>query len=90
MAAAIELRSLDRERPLVVLITLESIRTDHVGAYGGASRTQPKIAITPTLDRLAVAFQQSVYVCYQRRNLFRIIIGCQCAFIVPSLGDIFA
>ncbi|MEE2662600.1 MAG: sulfatase [Myxococcota bacterium] len=40
-------------RPPVVLITIESLRTDHVGAYGGSSRTQPAVAITPTLDALA-------------------------------------
>lgn len=39
--------------PPVVLITLESLRTDHVGAYGGRSRTRPEIALTPTLDALA-------------------------------------
>ena len=40
-------------RPSVVLITVESLRTDHVGAYGGTSRTQPEVAITPALDALA-------------------------------------
>ena len=40
-------------RPSVVLITLESLRTDHVGAYGGRSRTRPEEPITPTLDALA-------------------------------------
>ena len=42
-----------RPRPPIVLITLESLRIDHVGVYGGSSRTQPEIAITPTLDALA-------------------------------------
>ena len=41
------------ERPPVVLITIESLRTDHVGLYGGASRTRPEEAITPSLDALA-------------------------------------
>jgi arylsulfatase A-like enzyme len=41
------------EPPPVVLITLESLRTDHVGAYGGRSRTRPSEPITPALDALA-------------------------------------
>ncbi|MCA9511778.1 MAG: sulfatase [Myxococcales bacterium] len=39
--------------PSVVLVTIESLRTDHVGAYGGRSATRPDVAITPTLDALA-------------------------------------
>ncbi len=39
--------------PNLVLITLESLRTDHVGAYGGRSRTRPEISITPNLDAFA-------------------------------------
>ncbi len=39
--------------PNVVLITLESLRTDHVGAYGGKSRSRPDLALTPGLDALA-------------------------------------
>jgi arylsulfatase A-like enzyme len=41
------------EAPNVVLITLESLRTDHVGAYGGVSATRPEQAITPVLDAFA-------------------------------------
>ena len=39
--------------PSVVLITLESLRVDHVGAYGGESAARPEVPITPVLDRLA-------------------------------------
>lgn len=39
--------------PNLVLITLESLRTDHVGAYGGRSRTRPEVPITPNLDAFA-------------------------------------
>jgi choline-sulfatase len=39
--------------PNLLLITLESLRTDHVGAYGGASRTRPERPITPNLDEFA-------------------------------------
>ncbi len=41
------------DRPNVILFTLESLRTDHVGAYGGASTTRPEEPLTPTLDALA-------------------------------------
>lgn len=40
-------------RPPVVLITLESLRVDHVGAYGGASPTRPSVPISPMLDAFA-------------------------------------
>ncbi len=40
-------------RPNLVLITLESLRTDHVGAYGGHSRGRPELPITPNLDAFA-------------------------------------
>ena len=40
-------------RPNLVLITLESLRTDHVGAYGGHSRGHPELPITPHLDAFA-------------------------------------
>ena len=39
--------------PNLVLITLESLRTDHVGSYGGRARTRPEVPITPHLDALA-------------------------------------
>jgi arylsulfatase A-like enzyme len=39
--------------PNLVLITLESLRTDHVGAYGGRSPTRPEQPITPNLDAFA-------------------------------------
>jgi arylsulfatase A-like enzyme len=39
--------------PNLVLITLESLRTDHVGAYGGRSPTRPERPITPNLDAFA-------------------------------------
>lgn len=40
-------------RPNVILITIESLRTDHVGSYGGKSRTSPEVALTPNLDGFA-------------------------------------
>ena len=40
--------------PNVVLITLESLRTDHVGAYGGASRSRPEVPVTPAIDAFAL------------------------------------
>jgi signal transduction histidine kinase/arylsulfatase A-like enzyme len=40
--------SLTSKRPNVLLVTIDSLRADHVGAYGYAN------ARTPTLDRLAV------------------------------------
>ncbi|MGI9590242.1 MAG: sulfatase [Myxococcota bacterium] len=46
-------------RPHVVLVTLESLRTDHVGAYGGASPARPDVALTPALD--AFASEATVY-----------------------------
>jgi arylsulfatase A-like enzyme len=36
-----------------VLVTLESLRADHVGAYGGASPGRPELALTPNLDAFA-------------------------------------
>lgn len=39
--------------PNVVIVTLESLRTDAVGAYGGGSAEHPTIPVTPTLDALA-------------------------------------
>jgi arylsulfatase A-like enzyme len=45
--------------PDVVLVTLESLRTDHVGAYGGASPGRPEVALTPNLD--AFAAEATVY-----------------------------
>jgi len=40
-------------RPNVIVITVESLRTDHVGAYGGRSRSRPDVPLTPALDMLA-------------------------------------
>jgi arylsulfatase A-like enzyme len=45
--------------PNVVLITLESLRTDHVGVYGGASRSRPEVPVTPAID--AFARQATLY-----------------------------
>ncbi len=45
--------------PDVVLVTLESLRTDRVGAYGGASSGRPEVATTPNLD--AFAAEATVY-----------------------------
>jgi arylsulfatase A-like enzyme len=45
--------------PNVVLITLESLRTDHVGAYEGASRSRPEVPVTPAID--AFARQATLY-----------------------------
>jgi arylsulfatase A-like enzyme len=42
-----------------VLVTLESLRTDRVGAYGGRSPGRPELALTPHLD--AFAAQATVY-----------------------------
>ncbi len=42
----------DRRAPNVVLITVESLRTDHVGVYGGKSRSRPETPLTPNLDAL--------------------------------------
>jgi arylsulfatase len=39
--------------PNLVLITLESLRTDHVGCYGGRSAGRPDVPITPNLDAFA-------------------------------------
>lgn len=39
--------------PNVVLITVESLRTDYVGAYGGKSRSRPEVPLTPNIDALA-------------------------------------
>src|SRR5262245_8871192 len=43
----------EERRPNVLLVTIESLRTDHVGAYGGNSRTRPEEPLTPALDALA-------------------------------------
>jgi arylsulfatase A-like enzyme len=40
-------------RPNLVLVTIESLRTDHVGAYGGRARARPEVPITPHLDAFA-------------------------------------
>jgi arylsulfatase A-like enzyme len=40
-------------RPNLVLITLESMRTDHVGAYGGGAPGRPELPTTPHLDAFA-------------------------------------
>jgi len=40
-------------RPPVVLITLESMRVDHLGAYDGGSTTRPETPVSPVLDALA-------------------------------------
>ena len=40
-------------RPNVIVITVESLRTDHVGVYGGRSRSRPEVPITPNLDAFA-------------------------------------
>src|SRR5262245_48706044 len=45
--------------PHVVLVTIESLRTDHVGAYGGASPGRPEVPLTPNLD--AFAAEATVY-----------------------------
>jgi arylsulfatase A-like enzyme len=42
-----------RDRPNLVLVTVESLRPDHVGCYGGRSRTRPEVPLTPALDALA-------------------------------------
>jgi len=42
-----------------VLVTLESLRSDRVGAYGGRSPGRPELALTPHLD--AFAAQATVY-----------------------------
>lgn len=39
--------------PNAVLVTLESIRTDAVGAYGGESGSRPDVALTPAIDAFA-------------------------------------
>ncbi len=39
--------------PDVVLITLESLRIDRVGAQGGASPGRPRVPLTPNLDAFA-------------------------------------
>jgi arylsulfatase A-like enzyme len=40
-------------RPNILLMTLESLRPDHVGAYGGRSRSRGDLPLTPALDALA-------------------------------------
>jgi arylsulfatase A-like enzyme len=47
------------DAPHVVLVTLESLRPDHVGAYGGASPARPEVPLTPALD--AFAGESTVY-----------------------------
>lgn len=39
--------------PNIVLFTVESLRPDRVGAYGGKSRSRPEVPLTPVLDALA-------------------------------------
>jgi arylsulfatase A-like enzyme len=39
--------------PNVVLVTIESLRVDHVGAYGGRSPARPELPVTPALDAFA-------------------------------------
>jgi arylsulfatase A-like enzyme len=39
--------------PNVVIVTLESTRTDVVGAYGGGSVSRPEVPVTPAIDALA-------------------------------------
>ncbi|HEX5811393.1 MAG TPA: sulfatase, partial [Pseudonocardia sp.] len=39
--------------PNVVVVTVESLRTDHVGAYGGHSPPKPDVPVTPNLDAFA-------------------------------------
>jgi len=41
------------DRPNIVLITLESLRPDHVGAYGGRAVARPDVPLTPAIDALA-------------------------------------
>jgi arylsulfatase A-like enzyme len=36
-----------------VVVTIESLRPDHVGAYGGQSPPKPDVPVTPNLDALA-------------------------------------
>jgi arylsulfatase A-like enzyme len=45
--------------PNVVLVTLESLRTDHVGAYGGGSWSRADVPVTPAID--AFAARSTVY-----------------------------
>lgn len=45
--------------PDIVILTLESLRTDHVGAYGGRSPGRPEVPITPEID--AFATRATVY-----------------------------
>jgi arylsulfatase A-like enzyme len=40
-------------RPHVILVTLESLRTDHVGAYGGGTASRRDVSPTPALDAFA-------------------------------------
>lgn len=39
--------------PNIILITVESLRPDHVGVYGGGSRSRPDVSTTPVLDAFA-------------------------------------
>jgi len=39
--------------PNIVVVTVESLRTDHVGVYGGRSRSRPDVPVTPNLDAFA-------------------------------------
>jgi len=43
------------DAPNVVLITVESLRVDHVGVYGGRSRSKPEVPVTPEIDEFAGA-----------------------------------
>ena len=50
--------------PDVLLISIDSLRADHVGAYGYQSPTRPDLSTTPNLDRLVAAqgvlFEQAI------------------------------
>ncbi|MFN2378571.1 MAG: sulfatase [Candidatus Binatia bacterium] len=39
--------------PNIILVTVESLRPDRVGVYGGKSRSRPEVRLTPVLDALA-------------------------------------
>ncbi|MDJ0847815.1 MAG: sulfatase [Myxococcota bacterium] len=43
----------DGPTPNIVLVTLDTLRLDHVGAYGGPSAPGAPAGLTPNLDRLA-------------------------------------
>lgn len=43
----------EASRPPVVLITIESLRSDHLAALGGASPTRPALEVMPVLEALS-------------------------------------